>query len=55
MRTETEALAAFHCWADSRQRRAATAALPVRHAAAIVLFAISSGCVSLARMLAPIS
>jgi hypothetical protein len=53
MRTEAEALVAFHFWADSRRRRAVTAVFPVRHVAAAALLAISSSCISLARMLAP--
>jgi hypothetical protein len=51
--SEPEALAAFHSWADTR-RRSWHVAFFARYVAAVVLMAISSGCISLARIVAPV-
>jgi hypothetical protein len=47
------ALATFHRRADVRQRRFGPVAFFVRYVAAVLLIAISSGCISLARIVAP--
>jgi hypothetical protein len=54
MNTESEALAVFHCWADTRRQRSWPVAFFVRYVAAALLMNISSGCIALARMVAPV-
>jgi hypothetical protein len=52
--SEAEALARFHAWADRyRRRRSWHVAFFARYVAAVMLMAVSSGCISLARMAAP--
>ena len=53
MNPEAEALAAFHRWADTRRRRSWHLAFFAGYVAAVVLMAISSGCIALARWLLP--
>jgi hypothetical protein len=52
--TEPEALAAFHEWADTRRRRSWHLTFGVRYIAAVTLMAISSQCIALARIVAPV-
>jgi hypothetical protein len=53
--TEAEALAAFHTWADTRRQRSWPVAFLARYVAAVLLMNISSGCIALARIVAPTS
>jgi hypothetical protein len=51
--SEHEALATFHRWADNRRQRSWHVAI-VRLWLAWALLQISSGCISLARVVAPV-
>ncbi len=53
MSTEPEALAVFHRWADNRRGRFWPVAFFARYVAAVALMAISSGFISLARIVVP--
>jgi hypothetical protein len=48
-----EAIPAFHHWADNRRQRSWPVAFFVRYVATVVLMTISSGCILLARIVAP--
>ena len=50
-----QAIPEFHHWADNRQQRSWHVVFPVRYIAAVVLMAISSGCIALARIVAPVA
>jgi hypothetical protein len=52
--TERKALAAFHEWADTRRRRSWHVAFFARYTLGCLLLWISSGCISLARMVVPV-
>jgi hypothetical protein len=52
--TEPEALATVHHWAESWRRRSRHVALFVRYLLGCLLLWISSGCISLARIVAPV-
>jgi hypothetical protein len=57
MNPEAEALAAFHRWADTRRQPrgiARIAAFLVRLWGTYLLLWISSGCIALARIVAPV-
>jgi uncharacterized sodium:solute symporter family permease YidK len=48
-----KAIPEFHHWADNRRQRSWHVAFFVRYIAVVVPMAISSGCISLARIVAP--
>ena len=54
MSTEAQALAAFHEWADTRRRRPSIVAFLIRLWGTYLLLWISGGCITLARIVAPV-